>query len=306
MKRSEFISGLTGLLSVGIASELAAGTRGNKPEVGAEKNDVIIEWNAHLFSSDVEKYPFHAKATYTPDPGNLPADPLAKYLKHLDEQGIDKAVVVHPEPYGDDHRLILDALKQSPDRLKGTCLYYPKDPTAPRKLAALANEHPEIVATRFHAHRGKENYLDSFSDTGVRALWKAAVDHNMIIELHIGPNYAKSAGEAIKAFPGCKVLIDHLAEPHTGDAVEFADVLRLADYPNVYMKFSGLAHFAKDAPGFPSARTFTSQVIKAYGVDRMVMGGVTPDTVDLHMKGYSDKDIAKVKGNNLRDLLNWG
>ena len=270
-----------------------------------DSKDLVIEWNAHLFSSDTEKYPFHPKATYTPDPENFTKDPLIDYLKHLDKLGIDKAVVVHPEPYGDDHSLILDALQRSPDRLKGTSLFYPKDTTAPRKLASLVKANPDIVSTRFHAHRGKESYLDSFSDSGVRALWRQAVELDMIIELHIGPNYAQSAFQAIKAFPGCKVLIDHLAEPQTGDAVEFADILKMADLPNVYMKFSGLAHFASDGPKFLSARTFTGQVIKAFGPDRMVMGGVEPATVDLHMEQYSEKDRAKVKGNNLKELLNW-
>ncbi len=281
---------------------------GNNPLLGSsfqQDKDLIIEWNAHLFSSDTEKYPFHPKATYQPDPSRFSEDPLTDYLNYLNRLGIDRAVVVHPEPYGDDHSLILDAMKASPDRLKGTSLFYPKDTAAPRKLASLVKTNPDIVSTRFHAHLGKESYLDSFDDSGARALWKQAVELDLIIELHIGPNYAQSAIRAIKAFPGCKVLIDHLAEPHLGNAVEFADILRMADFPNVYMKFSGLAHFAKDAPKFLSARTFTSQVIKAFGPDRIVMGGVEPATVDLHMQEYSEKDRAKVKGNNLRDLLSW-
>jgi predicted TIM-barrel fold metal-dependent hydrolase len=267
--------------------------------------DLVIEWNAHLFSSNTKKYPFHQNATYTPDPSGLPEDPLAKYLDHLDKFGIDKAVVVHPEPYGDDHSLILDALAQSPGRLKGTSLFYPKDDSAPTKLKDLVSASPDIVATRFHAHKGKESYLDSFADTGVRALWKQAVALDIIIELHIGPGYAKSAAEAIQYFPGCKVLIDHLAEPHLGHAVAYADILKLADFPNVYMKFSGLAHFADDGPQFLSAIAFTKQVINAFGPERMVMGGVDPDIVDIHMQDYSAGDIARVKGNNLKELLNW-
>jgi len=303
IERREFITCLTGLVSLGFNFPFSS--RGEILPVKSAKRDLVIEWNAHLFSSDTDKYPFHPGATYQPDPANYPADPLAKYLQHLDDLGIDKAVVVHPEPYGDDHSLILDALKQSPDRLKGTSLFYPEDTGAPGKMLALVNENPNIVSTRFHAHRGKETYLKSFSDPGVRALWKQAVDLNMIIELHIGPNYAKSASDAIRQFPGCKVLIDHLAEPHMGNAVEFADVLRMADLPNVYMKFSGLAHFAENGPEFLSARTFTSQVISAFGPDRMVMGGVEPRTVDLHMEEYSNADRAKVKGLNLQQLLNW-
>lgn len=269
------------------------------------KKEEVIEWNAHIFSPDLQKYPFHVKATYQPDVSQQPDDPLAAYLQRLDKEGIDKAVIVHPEPYGDDHTLMLDCLKREPDRLRGTSLFYPKDTDAPRKLRELVKQEPHIVATRFHAHRGKENYLDSFADAGVRALWKQAVDLGLIIELHIGPNYAKQAGEAIKAFPGSKVLIDHLAEPQMGTAVEFSDVLDLANYPNVYMKLSGLNHFALDEPLYESALPFTSRVIKAFGPDRMVWGSGTPKIVDAHMQGYSQAAIAKVKGGNLSQLLNW-
>jgi predicted TIM-barrel fold metal-dependent hydrolase len=302
--RRKFLERAAGMALVGSTAPMFGAVK--LPEQPKTENkDLIIEWNAHLFSSDTKKYPFHQKATYQPDPNNFTNDPLTPYLQHLDKYRIDKAVVVHPEPYGDDHTLILDALKRSPDRLKGTSLFYPKDTTAPRKMAALVKENPNIISTRFHAHRGKEFYLDSFNDPGVRALWKQAVELDMIIELHIGPNYAQSAQQAIKAFPGCKVLIDHLAEPHLGDAVEYADILKMADFPNVYMKFSGLAHFAQDGPKFLSARTFTNQVIAAFGPERMVMGGVDPATIDLHMEQYSEKDRARVKGNNLRDLLDW-
>ncbi|MEK6478820.1 amidohydrolase family protein [Catalinimonas sp. 4WD22] len=269
------------------------------------KKEEVIEWNAHIFSPDVQKYPFHPKATYQPDVSKQPDDPLAAYLDRLDEEGIDKAVIVHPEPYGDDHSLMLDCLKREPDRLRGTSLFYPKDTDAPRKLRDLVKQEPHIVATRFHAHRGKENYLDSFADAGVRALWKQAVDLGVIIELHIGPNYAKQAGEAINAFPGSIVLIDHLAEPDMGTGVEFADVLELAKYPGVYMKLSGLNHFAEDEPLYESALPFTSRVIKEFGPERMVWGSGTPQIVDAHMKGYSKTDIAKVKGGNLSKLLNW-
>ncbi|MDF9796961.1 putative TIM-barrel fold metal-dependent hydrolase [Catalinimonas alkaloidigena] len=90
-----------------------------------------------------------------------------------------------------------------------------------------------------------------------------------------------------------------------GTGVEFADVLELASFPEVYMKLSGLNHFAEDAPLYESAIPFTSRVIKEFGPDRMVWGSGTPRIVDAHMQGYSNAEIAKVKGENLSKLLNW-
>ncbi|MGD1891648.1 MAG: amidohydrolase family protein [Cyclobacteriaceae bacterium] len=276
-------------------------TKPGKPILGQP----VIEWNAHIFSPDTEKYPFHPQATYQPEVSAQPSDPLAAYLQRLDKEGIDKAVIVHPEPYGDDHSLIVDCLKREPERLRGTSLFYPKDPSASQKLAKLVKEEPLIVSTRFHAHRGKESYLDTFADAGVRALWQQAVDLGLIIELHIGPSYAKQAGEVIRAIPGSKVLIDHLAEPHLGSAVEFAEVLELAELPHVYMKLSGLNHFAQDEPLYESAKPFTKRAIEAFGLERMVWGSGTPKIVDAHMENYTAEEIAMVKGGNLSQLLDW-
>jgi predicted TIM-barrel fold metal-dependent hydrolase len=266
----------------------------------------VIEWNQHMFSADVKRFPFHPKAAYKPDPTKFPADPLASYIGHLNSEGIDKAMLVQPEPYGDDHSLVLDCLHRSPPaRFKGTSLFYPKDPDAPKKLAALVKKEPRIVSTRFHAHRGKEMYLESFAADYVRALWKQAVELGLIVELHIGPNYALQAADAIRAFPGCKVLIDHMAEPKLGNPYEYANVLDMAKLPNVYMKLSGLDYIASDGPTYESVLPFTTRLIKEYGPDRVVWSGGSPKIADVHMKGYAAADIAKVKGGNLQRLLNW-
>jgi len=264
---------------------------------------MIIEWNAHMFSSDTARYSFHPRAAYVPDAARLSADPLADYLAHMDAEGIDRAVLVHPEPYGDDHRLVLDCLQREPERFVDTSLFYPNDPEAPQKLTDLVRHEPKIVGTRFHAHRGKEVYLNSFADAGVRALWETAGELGLIIELHIGPNYAAQAAELVRDYPEYPVLIDHLAEPHLGNAVEFADVLALAQFDNVYMKLSGLNHFSQDAPLYEDAMPFTRWAIEAFGPDRMVWGSGTPAIVDAHLAHLSEDARAKVKGENLATLL---
>ncbi len=214
---------------------------------------MIIEWNMHIFSSDTEKYPFHSRAAYVPKEPMRLHDPLTVYVAHMDEKEIDRAILVHPEPYGDDHTLVLDCLAREPDRFRGTSFFYPDDPEGPAKMRSLVASNPGIISTRFHAHRGKDLYLKSFDDAGVVSLWETAAELGLWVELHIGPNYAAQTTGLIEAFPDTLVLIDHLAEPHTGSGVEIADVLALARRDNVYMKLSGLNNFAGDAPLYESA-----------------------------------------------------
>jgi len=264
---------------------------------------MIIEWNVHMFSRDTSRYPLHPRAAYRPDPAHWSVDPLADYLAHMQTEGIDRAILVHPEPYGDDHQLVLDCLQREPNRLLATSLFYPKDADAPQKLIDLVHQEPKIIATRFHAHRGKESYLTSFAEAGVRALWETAGELGLVIELHIGPDYAKQAADAIRAYPTYPVLIDHLAEPTMGNPVEYADVLALAQFDNVYMKLSGLNHFSNDAPLYLDAKPFTRWVVDAFGTDRLVWGSGTPSIVDAHLAHLSAAERDKVKGGNLAQLL---
>ena len=91
------------------AAALGAGLASAK----ADAANPVIEWNYHLFSSNVAKFPYHPQAAYKPDPAKNPADPLAEYQKRLKAEGIDKALFVQPEPYGDDHTLVLDSLART-------------------------------------------------------------------------------------------------------------------------------------------------------------------------------------------------
>jgi predicted TIM-barrel fold metal-dependent hydrolase len=264
---------------------------------------MIIEWNHHLFGSDQSRYPWHPRATYIPQ--DVHADPLAHYSQRMRDDGIDRAVVVQPEPYGDDHSLVLGALAKAPERLRASSLFYPKDPDAPRKLEDLVKSEPRIVATRFHAHRGKEMYLDSFSDAGVKALWAKAAELGLIVELHIGPNYAEQTRDLIKAFPGTPVLIDHLGEPAYGMIPEYADLLALSDFPNVVMKLSGINHVADDAPMYWSVARFVRLVADVFGPDHVAWGGASPDVIRAHLSHWPEADVAKALGGNLARLLRW-
>jgi predicted TIM-barrel fold metal-dependent hydrolase len=266
---------------------------------------LIVEWNAHMFSRDTQRYPFHPQAAYVPDAAMLEADPLETYLARMQQERIDRAVLVHPEPYGDDHSLILECLAREPDRLRGVAHFFPKYPDSPRLLAELVAREPRIVAVRFHAHRGKQQYLDSFADAGVRALWRAAAELGLIVELHIGPNYAAQAAEAIAAFPGVPVLIDHLAEPQFGNPAEYAEALELARFDNVYMKLSGLGYISSRPPLHLDVKPFVRQVAAAFGPDRLCWGGGTPAIVDAHLDHFSAAERDKVKGDNLARLLGF-
>ncbi|MEO6063263.1 MAG: amidohydrolase family protein [Thermoflexales bacterium] len=258
-----------------------------------------------MFSRDVARYPFHPAAAYVPEPGMLEDDPLASYLGRMRQHGIDRAVLVQPEPYAGDHALLLDCLARAPDRVRGVCHFFPKDPDSPRNVNELVKREPRIVALRMHAHRGKQHYLDTFADVGVRALWRAASELGLIVELHIGPNYAAQAGAAIAAFPGVPILIDHLGEPQFGTPVEFAEMLDLARFDNVMMKISGLSYLSSVDPLYLNIKPFVRRVAEAFGPDRLCWGSGSPEIIDAHLDQFSAAERGRIKGGNLAKLLGF-
>ena len=147
-------------------------------------------------------------------------------------------------------------------------------------------------------------YLNAFSDRYVVDLWKTAGSLGLVIELHIGPNYAAQVSEVIADHPDFPVLIDHLAEPGRGSPEEYEDVLRLAEHGNVMMKLSGLGHISDQAPLFQDVRPLTRRVAEAFGPNRLVWGGGTPEIVNVHLDFWNEDERARVKGGNLAELLN--
>lgn len=264
---------------------------------------MIVEWNTHMFSKDRARYPFHPEATYIPSEERLADDPLARYLERMNSVGIDRGVLVQPEPYGDDHRLVLDCLAREPARIKSTCLFLPKDPKAVAKIERLVSAEPRIVALRFHAYRTREGaYLDSFHDANVRALWRKAGELGLVIELHISPDYARQVADAVRDYPDYPVLIDHLAEPKMGTPEEYEDVLALGNHPNVTMKLSGLTHFSNEPEPHLDAKPLARRVAAAFGPGRLAWSGGSPRIVDALLDHWSEADRARVKGENLARL----
>jgi 2-pyrone-4,6-dicarboxylate lactonase len=266
---------------------------------------MIIEWNNHMFSGDLERFPLHPDSPY--NPGSPDGDPLDIYMAHMDREGIDRAVLVQPGPYWEDHRLIMDCLERQPQRFKGVCLFRPEYEGGPERMAELVEQQPLFIAFRFHLLGGKKLGSDSILEPGVQALWLKALELGLIIELHMDSTYALPVANMLREYPQTTVVIDHLVEAgfKDGTPVEFANVLDLAGFEKVYMKLSGLNHFAKDEPHYLSARPFTRRVIAEFGPDQLVWGSGAPGIVDAHMPEYSAAERQKVKGGNLQRLLGF-
>jgi predicted TIM-barrel fold metal-dependent hydrolase len=225
----------------------------------------VVDTHLHCFAgANDPRFPYHPRAPYRPAQAATPEH----LLKCMDGAGVDYAIVVHPEPYQDDHRYLEHCLAVGKGRLKGTCLVFADQPASMAQLTGLA-KRGDIVAARVHAYA--PDRLPPFGKPELRALWKRAGKLGMAVQIHFEPRYAPGFEPYIREFTSTKVIIDHLGRPFQGTPEEHAVVVKWARLPNTVMKIAALPSPTE----YPHREIgpVIKQLCDAYGADRMIYGG---------------------------------
>jgi len=268
-----------------------------------------VDAHLHCFAGPLDaKFPYHERAPYKPD---QPATP-EHLLDCMKQAEVDYAIVVHPEPYQDDHRYLEHCLAVGRGKLKGTLLLFADHAGSLDKLPQLAKL--PVVALRVHAYA--PDRLPPFGKPELRRLWQAAGDHGLAVQLHFEPRYAPGFEPLIREFSKTRVIIDHLGRPFQGTPAEHEVVLKWAKFDNTIMKLSAI----------PDQRTYPHRDIgpiirkltDAWGAERMIYGGGFGPTATgasyrqafEHARSYlahlSAADQAKILGGNAAKLFGFG
>ncbi len=239
-----------------------------------------VESHVHLFSDRPDEFPIHPNSPYTPAPA-----PVEAYVAFVSQAGIDHAVIVHPEPYQDDHSYLEYCFTREPSGMffKGTCLFDPIDAATPERMAALVERNPgRIVALRIHCTRERDAEPTTggairdrdLTDRRVRETIRAAHRLGLGIQFHMTPPHAPQVHFLAAEFPQTLFLIDHLARSGFGTPAEFAQVMEMANLPNVHMKLSGIGYSSRQDYPYRDTGALVRQVFQAFGPDRLLWGGL--------------------------------
>jgi len=272
----------------------------------------MVETHLHFFASDKKRFPYHPGGTYQP-----PAADVEPYAKFAPTVGITHGVIVHPEPYQDNHEYLEYCFTQEPSKgfFKGTCLFDAYRADTPKRIDELMRRVPgRITALRVHrvtpeastSGAIRERPLESAE---MKRTWKAVADRGLMVQMHMIPMHARAIGALAKEFSGVKVILDHLGRNNQGTDAEWLDVLALAKLPNTVMKFSGLPH----SPRLQPERV--KQVFEQFGPGRIIWGGLGMNAA-AHEKAKQDfarlfafageKEKAMIRGANAVKLYGWG
>lgn len=269
----------------------------------------MIDTHVHLFSDPGDgRFPVHAHAPYQPKVGFGPAQ-----LKALmPEAGIEGVVLVHPEPYQDDHRWLIHCLDELPNISRGICHFLPQNPQTPAHIRSIARD-PRIVGVRLHAYAPER--LPPFDLNTLDAFWTAARDAGLLVQLHLEPRYAPAFTPMLERFPHVSVVIDHCGRPLQGTLEEFEKVIAWSRFPQTFMKLSVLT--PKDQYPHRDIGPFVKKLYDAFGPDRLLFGATIPCANPGEVLAQKERllellgtiggsDTEKILGNNGRKLFGFG
>ena len=220
------------------------------------------ETHAHVIGAAAD-YPFVPGRHFNPPPAS-PAD----FVAMLDRVGVQYGVVVQVSVHGTDNRLLLKALRQYTDRLRGVAVIDPD--ISDREVADLKDAGVrgirilDIVGGGVGLQR-----LEVLADRCAEVGWHIQVATR-------GETYPKIADRLLKL--RVPFIIDHMgwcAAKNGVGSPEFQAVLHIVRNSNCYVKLSGGFRLSAEAYPFRDVVAFAQALIEA-APDRMVWGSDWP------------------------------
>jgi predicted TIM-barrel fold metal-dependent hydrolase len=266
-----------------------------------------IETHVHLF--DPVRVPYAPDAPYKPV-----AYSLEDHLKLVEAAGLAHSIIVHPEPYQDDHRYLeyCFAHEPRPGYFRGTCLFDPLREDTPVRMRALAERWPKrIVALRIHEmsmtpEAGGPIRNRDMKDPRMLACWQTVTSLGMAVQMHFIPGQAPNIRSLATRFPETTVILDHMGRPGQGTEKEYEEVLRLAELPQVILKYSSWESYKGDL------NRLTKRIYDAFGPKRMIWGTLG-NTLEEYRKQSArfgellafapEADRARIRGGNAERMF---
>jgi predicted TIM-barrel fold metal-dependent hydrolase len=242
----------------------------------------IIDTHVHVWPLD--DAPGHRPAENAKLRPPKEAAPAEWLIQDMEEFGIDHCVIVQSSAFGWDNTYMVECLQQFPGRFKAIGLVDPESPNNARDLERWMAQG--LSGFRFHPlYYDKDERGPWWVDAPESdALWDAAEAHNAILQFHFWPRHAEALGRMIERHPNVRVIVDHIGKPDVTEAAphpSFDPVLRLADYPNTYVKIGDYQIASKQQYPWPDTHPFVRKLVDRFGADRTMWGTGYPRTARL-------------------------
>lgn len=223
--------------------------------------------DSHIhFYGPLDRYPLVS-------PAHIPVSEAtpAEFFQRQQAVGMARAVVVNAAATGLDNRRTLDALRESPDRLRGVIT---PPPEVPSDAQLLEWDAIGVRGIRFN-HFGKPLPGMSLDDTLIQRLpalgWHAQVQ--------VGGRQILDLAERLANLP-CPLVIDHMARIPAQWGVHseaFQFLLRLIDKGNVWVKLSApMRYSGESGPPYSDVALMAKKLVQ-HAPERMLWASDWPN-----------------------------
>ncbi|KAL7568742.1 hypothetical protein ACA910_021735 [Epithemia clementina (nom. ined.)] len=288
------------------------------------KTSIIIDSHLHVWANTEESSSAFPYAQAPPDSLKDRAS-TGELLKQMDAYGVDGALIVQPINHKNDHSYVLEAMKSHPDRFKGMLLHDPSlsEEKAVEQLEDLALKG--FVGVRFNPYLwpkledGESKWAPMSEGAGLAVYQRCADLHVPVgimcfqgLDLHYDDILA-----LLKKSPNTKMILDHFGFTSVENADNFAKLLDLAKYPNVYIKISALFRLADKSPYNRVRLERFAPLLQKFGANRLMYGSDFPFVLEqpeaygmvrlVSSWIHNDQDREMIMGGTAEQLFGpWG
>jgi L-fucono-1,5-lactonase len=285
-----------------------------------------IDAHLHVFEAVSRQFPRDVFEPLTPPGRAAPAEAL---LAHMEQAGVDKAVLVavsHHDEY------LNHALATYPNRFAGVAVNHPDvpDPVANlyRRVETMGIQGLRVFSlgdpTIAPESQALFPLLAAMADLGVK-LWfyaevaqVALLDRTLdllpklvVVMNHLG--FCPSIWDEMRVDEHGRPRFDVALPPASLDTVT-----GLARHPNVYVHMSGQYAFSQTPYPYPDLRPVVEHIYRAFGADRMMWAsdypwiesepgyGETLALVDHHLPGITPDERLAIRGGTAAGLFRFG
>jgi L-fuconolactonase len=239
---------------------------------------MTIDIHPHVISTDTGLYPNAPVGGHKSDWSRERPVNVEQMIAAMDEAGIAKSALVQASTcYGHDNSYVADAVAAHPNRFTGVFSVDVLAPDAPEKIRHWVGRN--LTGMRlFTAGSTMPNQADWVDDPRSFPAWECASELSIPVCMQMTVKALPQLVRMLERFPKVRVILDHLAKPTLSDGPPYTgatDVLRLADYKNLYLKLTPRT-VAEAQTGKATHATFFPLLVSKFGASQIAWGSNYP------------------------------
>jgi L-fuconolactonase len=189
--------------------------------------------------------------------------------------GVDRIVLVQSQESEEDTAWLLAEAAASP-LVAGVVGWIDGAATDPAsRIAALQTQGP-LAGLRVMAQDRPAEWL---TDPALHGQFRALAEAGLALDLLVRPQHLAGCVMLAGAFPGLRMIIDHLAKPriaNDGLAAWREAIAPAAERPNLLCKLSGLITEAAPGAAMATLAPYVEAALDLFGPERLVWGSDWP------------------------------